>query len=149
MLPAHGWQGINVITFLGLGLLMLLLLLVQAVCKLLGYPGGELEGKNVALLMPQPFSGRHDKYLSNFSSTGVPKILNTSRHVVGLRKVIMVTPFFKAWLTEQRHFAAATLQLYCNSSPCLSSEKEQGTYDPQQMGAWVVPTGLHGSESSI
>jgi len=34
------------------------------------YKRGELEGKNVSCLMPQPFSGRHNTYLSNYVETG-------------------------------------------------------------------------------
>jgi len=52
-----------------------------------GYGRGELDGKNISVLMPQPFSGRHDSYLSNYLTTGVAKILNTRRSVVALAKV--------------------------------------------------------------
>ncbi len=36
---------------------------VQAVQGVFGYPKAELEGVNVSLLMPQPFSQRHSGYL--------------------------------------------------------------------------------------
>jgi PAS domain S-box-containing protein len=52
-----------------------------------GYGRGELEGKNVSVLMPQPFSARHDSYLNNYLTTGVSKVLNTTRSVVALTKV--------------------------------------------------------------
>jgi PAS domain S-box-containing protein len=35
-----------------------------------GYKKGELEGKNVSILMPNPFSGRHNSYLRNYLTTG-------------------------------------------------------------------------------
>lgn len=54
--------------------------------KLLGYRKGELEGKNVSTLMPQPFSGRHNGYLHNYITTGVAKILGSVRDVVALHK---------------------------------------------------------------
>jgi PAS domain S-box-containing protein len=38
--------------------------------QLLGYKKGELEGKNVSCIMPQPFSGRHNGYLRNYITTG-------------------------------------------------------------------------------
>ena len=38
--------------------------------QLLGYKKGELEGKNVSCIMPQPFSSRHNGYLRNFVTTG-------------------------------------------------------------------------------
>jgi PAS domain S-box-containing protein len=52
-----------------------------------GYERGDLDGKNVSILMPRPFSDRHDSYLSNYLTTGNAKILNSDRSVVGLRKV--------------------------------------------------------------
>ena len=47
----------------------------------------ELEGMNVSLLMPQPFSQRHPSYLSRYVNGGEPHILDTVREVVGLHKV--------------------------------------------------------------
>jgi hypothetical protein len=38
--------------------------------RMLGYAKGELEGKNVSCLMPQPFAGRHNGYLRNYTNTG-------------------------------------------------------------------------------
>lgn len=52
-----------------------------------GYGKGELEGKNISCLMPQPFSGRHNGYLQRYTSTGEARILDSKRHVVGLHKV--------------------------------------------------------------
>jgi PAS domain S-box-containing protein len=49
--------------------------------KLFGYRKGELEGKNVSLLMPAPFSTRHSGYLRNYTTTGKAKILDSSRQV--------------------------------------------------------------------
>ena len=36
-----------------------------------GYKKGELEGKNVSILMPSPFNQRHNGYLRNYITTGV------------------------------------------------------------------------------
>eukprot|EP00983_Pelagomonas_calceolata_P005804 191387-Pelagomonas_calceolata.AAC.4 len=38
--------------------------------KLFGYKKTEMEGKNVSMMMPQPFSQRHNGYLRNYVSTG-------------------------------------------------------------------------------
>ena len=48
---------------------------------------GELDGKNVSILMPQPFSGRHNSYLQNYLNTEEPRILNKLQRVVALDKV--------------------------------------------------------------
>lgn len=34
------------------------------------YKKGELEGKNVSMLMPNPFQQRHDTFLKNYNKTG-------------------------------------------------------------------------------
>jgi hypothetical protein len=33
------------------------------------------------MLMPQPYSGRHNGYLRNYQTTGVPKILDKTQEV--------------------------------------------------------------------
>jgi hypothetical protein len=59
----------------------------QVAYNIFGYTRGKLDGKNVSILMPQPFSGKHDGFLHNYLSTGQAKILNSMRDVVALRKV--------------------------------------------------------------
>lgn len=57
-----------------------------------GYRKGELEGKNVSLLMPQPYSGRHNGYLRNFQTTGQPKILDKTQEVGPPSYHLFLTP---------------------------------------------------------
>ncbi len=38
--------------------------------QMLGYKKGELDGKNVSCIMPQPFAGRHNTFLRNYHTTG-------------------------------------------------------------------------------
>lgn len=45
------------------------------------YKKGELNAKNVSMIMPAPFSQRHNSYLRNYVNTGKGKILDTSREV--------------------------------------------------------------------
>lgn len=59
----------------------------QVAYSIFGYARGELDGKNVSILMPQPFSSKHDGFLHNYLSTGQAKILNSNRDVVALKKV--------------------------------------------------------------
>lgn len=56
-------------------------ILLQPLLKMFGYKKGEIEGKNVSLLMPQPFSNKHNSFLRNYTTTGKAKILNTNREV--------------------------------------------------------------------
>jgi two-component system sensor kinase FixL len=54
--------------------------------NIFGYSVAELRGKNVSMLMPNPYRDEHDSYLSNYLLTGVKKIIGSGREVTGLRK---------------------------------------------------------------
>lgn len=51
-----------------------------------GYNAMELVGQNVRVMMPDPYSGEHDDYISNYLVTGDAKIIGVGREVEGLRK---------------------------------------------------------------
>jgi two-component system sensor kinase FixL len=53
--------------------------------KLFGYTAQEAIGRNVSLLMPQPYSGQHDAFLARYMATGEKRIIGVGRLVVGKR----------------------------------------------------------------
>ncbi len=54
--------------------------------QLLGYRIDELQGKNIRILMPEPYRGQHDGYLRNYRETGERKVIGIGRVVVAQRK---------------------------------------------------------------
>lgn len=64
-----------------------------------GYDPTEIIGHNISMLMPEPYHGNHDAYISHHLDTGEKHIIGKGREVLGKRKDGSTFPF---WLNVER-----------------------------------------------
>lgn len=54
--------------------------------RMFGWRPADVLGRNISILMPQPYRDAHDGYLQRYLSTGEKRIIGIGRIVVGLRR---------------------------------------------------------------
>jgi two-component system, LuxR family, sensor kinase FixL len=64
-----------------------------AASRLFGFDPHEVIGKNISVLMPEPYRSAHDGYMQRYQHTGEKRIIGIGREVLGLRKDGRTFPF--------------------------------------------------------
>ncbi|WP_386021892.1 CHASE domain-containing protein [Thiorhodococcus fuscus] len=54
--------------------------------RIFGYAAAEVVGKNLSMLMPEPYHTAHDRYMSHHLRTGERKVIGSARELTGRRK---------------------------------------------------------------
>lgn len=62
-------------------------------CTLFGYELEEVMGKNISVLMPEPYKSQHDNYLHRYKKTQETQIIGVGREVQGQKKNGEIFPF--------------------------------------------------------
>lgn len=66
----------------------------KAASQMFGYARQEVLGRNVKVLMPDPYKSSHDQYIENYLDSGTPKIIGIGREVQAQHKNGSVFPIY-------------------------------------------------------
>lgn len=58
----------------------------QAACRIFGYTRGQLERRDVSVLVPAPIAAAHSSLVARYVSTGQSTIIDRTRVMLGLHK---------------------------------------------------------------
>jgi PAS domain S-box-containing protein len=80
----------------------------SAAMSIFGYEADEVIGKNVNMLMPEPYHSEHDSYIQNYKATCIAKIIGIGKEVEAQHKKGSIFPLDLAisemWVGNQRMF---------------------------------------------
>jgi PAS domain S-box-containing protein len=99
--------------------------------KLFGYERADVLGRNVKMLMPDPYHSEHDGYISNYVRSGHARIIGIGREVIGKRKNGSVFPMELAvsefHIRQRRYFTGIVRDI--TERKRLQEELQQRVHD--------------------
>jgi PAS domain S-box-containing protein len=100
--------------------------------QMFGYAANELVGRNVSMLMPEPYCSQHDTYLAKYLATGRRQIIGIGREVAGLRKDGSTFPMHLSVgefrVGDTRYFTGTILDLSAQRAAEQRFEHEQALF---------------------
>jgi PAS domain S-box-containing protein len=100
--------------------------------KMFGYAADELIGRNINMLMPEPYRSQHDTYLAKYRATGRRQIIGIGREVAGLRKDGTTFPMHLSvgefTIGGARYFTGTTVDLSAQRAAEQRFEREQALF---------------------
>ena len=93
----------------------------QAAKNIFGYEADEVLGRNVKMLMPEPYHSGHDQYVGNYLAGGEKKVIGIGREVKGRRKGGEVFPM----LLSVSETVVGEERLFVGSVQDITERKQQ------------------------
>ena len=110
--------------------------------RIFGYTSNEVVGKNINILMPEPYHSQHDAYIENYLTTGVARIIGFGREVTGKRKDGSTLPMDLA-ISEVSHngermFIGITRDITSRKMAEEAGERYHTILETATDGFWIV-----------
>ncbi len=100
--------------------------------NMFGYAADELIGRNINMLMPEPYRSQHDTYLAKYLATGRRQIIGIGREVAGLRKDGTTFPMHLSvgefTIGGARYFTGTIVDLSAQRAAEQRFEREQALF---------------------
>jgi PAS domain S-box-containing protein len=100
--------------------------------RMFGYSADELVGRNVNILMPEPYRSQHDTYIAKYLVTGRRQIVGIGREVAGLRKDGSTFPMHLSVdefaIGGSRYFTGTIVELSAQRAAERRLEREQALF---------------------
>lgn len=119
-----------------------------------GYDREELTGKNISILMPEPYNKEHDTYLSNYAKTKTKRMIGIGRELKGKRSDESIFPIYlsvnEVKIFNRTLFVGVIQDISAERSSLDFLRKNEPTFIEAQklekafhIGQWQLNTNTH------